>query len=138
MTAPHSRLRTSWATLCGWVLWLAFVLLMAAGADHPLPPSFWIAPAAGLVLVAGARWILPASLELWATGRLGAALATAALTGAGCAAVVWTALAVVGGNLALAGPRAVATGYVVVMAVGALGWLAMLAVARLVERRSAR
>ena len=63
-------------------------------------------------------------------------MAGAAAAGAVCAAVVWTVMAVIGGNLALAGPSAIVTGYLVVMTVGALAWLVMVTVARRIDARA--
>lgn len=134
-TAPvedqHIGRRRRHATWMGWGLWLAFVLVMLAGADHPPPVGFWILPVVSLVIVAATRLVLPTLLERWASGHWVQALLGAALAGAGCAAVIWTALAAVTGNLLAVGLVETLTGFAIVMTVGALAWVVMVVVARL-------
>lgn len=76
-------------------------------------------------------------------GSLGAgqrlvALAGAVAAGAICAFLLRTLRAVVAGTLATTGPSAAMSAYAVVMAVGALAWLAILAVVRWLDARASR
>jgi|GEM_PF-4327531 hypothetical protein len=112
----------------------AFVVVMAAGADHPVPPGFVWAGVGGILLVVMAVATLPVLLRWWDASRRGRSIAGAAGCGAIASAILWTLAGLVNGHPDVADPAAIAIGYAVTSLTGSLGWITALIVARTAER----
>jgi hypothetical protein len=132
--------RNTMAARLGWVTSALFLLLMAAGADHPPPPGFVLLVGVAVMVSLGVRRLVPPLLRLWDAGGAVPALARAAVVGFGCGAIL--------GALAAAfqlATRSDRLGLVLTMlgigisgAVTMIGAIAVAATGRLLDRHARR
>lgn len=125
------------AARLGGLTGVAFVLVMAAGADRPPPPGFLLIAGYGALLAVAIARTLPGLLDVWDTRGPGPALGRATLWGFLGGLALWAVTTVVstGEPTAQVDATARLIGFAVVGMVGALGAGALLATARLLDRR---